>query len=214
MKNDFSSLPKPFIYLITEGRATERNFSETSAQILDLVKIAVDAKISLIQLREKNLSARSLFKLSLEAARVASGSATKILVNDRADIALAAAADGVHLTGNSLPAEIIRRRFPKDFIIGASAHTAAELETRKTGGADFAVFGPVFSTPGKGEPHGLDRLREICRRLEPFPIVALGGIDRTNFKSVLESGASGLAAIRFLNEADNLRKLTAEIKNG
>ena len=212
MKNDFSALEKPLIYLITRGDATEQNFNETRAQILNLVKIAVETKISLIQIREKKLSALNLFKLAREAARIAENSNTKILVNDRADIALAARADGVHLTANSLSAEIVRAHFPKDFIIGVSTHSIEKAAEAKRQGADFAAFSPIFFTPEKAAPKGLDALREVCEKLNPFVIVALGGIDETNFKSVLENGASGFAAIRFLNDAENLRKLNADYK--
>ena len=114
---------KSDIYLITEGKASDQNFSERNAQILDLIKAAVEAEISLFQIREKQLSARNVFELASEAAKLAKNSNTKILVNDRADIALAAKADGVHLTANSLSAATIRRNFPKDFMIGVSVHT-------------------------------------------------------------------------------------------
>jgi thiamine-phosphate pyrophosphorylase len=210
VKNDFSfleNLEKPLVYLITEGIANEQNFDESRARILNLVKIAVDANISLIQIREKQLPARNVFEITLEAAKIAVNSNTKILVNDRADIALAANAGGVHLTANSLSAEIIRKRFPKNFIIGASAHTIEQAARAKAQGADFATFSPIFLTLGKGEPKGLDALREVCEKLKPFPVIALGGIDKSNFKSVLENGASGFAAIRFLNDAENLRKV-------
>lgn len=199
MKNDL-------IYLITDGESTDENFSEKLAQILNLIKIAVETKISLIQIREKKLSARNVFELASEAAKLAKNSNTKILVNDRADIALAAKADGVHLPANSLSAGIIRRTFAKDFIIGVSVHSIQTAEEAKRQGADFAVFGPIFASPNKGEPKGLDALREVCTKLKPFPILALGGIDETNYREVLQI-AEGFAAIRFLNDAENLRNM-------
>lgn len=206
MKNDFSTFEKPLIYLITEGGATDRNFTERQAQILNLVKIAVETKVSLIQIREKKLSALNLFRLARESARIAANSDTKILVNDRADIALAAKADGVHLSANSLSAEVVRAHFPKNFIIGASAHTIAKAAQAKAQGADFATFSPIFATPNKGEPKGLDALREVCEKLKPFPVLALGGIDETNYREALQI-ADGIAAIRFLNDTENLKKL-------
>jgi len=206
VKNDFSFLEKPLICLITEGTTTEENFSEQRARLLNLVRIAVETKISIIQIREKKLSARSLFSLARDAARIAENSDTKILVNDRADIALAAKADGVHLTANSLSAKTIRASFPKDFIIGVSTHTIEKAEEAKRQGADFATFSPIFFTPDKNEPKDLDALREVCKKLKPFPILALGGVDETNYREVLQI-ADGFAAIRFLNNAENLQKL-------
>jgi len=206
---------KPLIYLITEGAATTENFVEKKAEILSLVKIAAESKISFVQIREKNLPARFVFELASEAAKITSRATTKILVNDRADIALAAGADGVHLTNDSLSAAIVRRHFPPNFIVGASVHTFVEAEKARNESADFVTFSPIFPTPSKekyGAPQGLENLREICEKLEDFPVVALGGIDENNYKSVLENGASGFAAIRFLNDAENLRKLAADLR--
>lgn len=194
----------PVIYLITKGEATSRNFPEKSAEILRIVKAAVEAKISFIQIREKNLPARLVFELTEKAALITRHSQTKILVNDRADIALLARADGVHLTSLSLSAEAIRQNFPKDFIVGVSAHSIEAAESAKRQGANFATFSPIFATPNKGAPKGLDALREVCEKLKPFPVVALGGIDETNYRETLKI-ADGFAAIRFLNNPDNLK---------
>lgn len=211
--NFFSDNRKPLVYLITEGRATSENFVEKKAEILEIIKVAVDAKINLIQIREKNLSARFVFELASDAAQITRNSATKLLINDRADIAVAARADGVHLTARSLSAEIIRKNFPPDFIVGVSTHTFEEAESARRQAADFVTFSPIFPTPAKekyGEPQGLENLRAVCERLKPFPVVALGGVDANNYKSVLENGARGFAAIRFLNDRENLRKLAAQ----
>ena len=198
------------IYLITEGEATAENFAEKKAEILKLIKNAVEAKISLIQIREKRLAARLVFELAAEAVKLTRNTETKILINDRADIALAVNADGVHLTSHSLSADVIRRNFPDNFIIGVSTHTIEEAELVKNQGADFATFSPIFDSPDKGNPQGVEKLREVCEKLKPFPVIALGGIDATNYKSVLEAGASGFAAIRFLNDAKNLKKMAEE----
>ena len=192
-------------YLITDGDATAGNFAEKKTKILELVKAAVRSNISLVQLREKKLPARFVFELAVEAVKFARKSRTKILINDRADIAAAAGADGVHLTSHSIFAEIVRRNFPDNFIIGVSTHTLEEAENARQNGADFITFSPIFSSPNKGEAQGIGKLREICEKLKPFPVIALGGIDETNYKSVLENGASGFAAIRFLNNPENFK---------
>jgi thiamine-phosphate pyrophosphorylase len=208
--NIFDSGQQPLIYLITKGETTAADFADKKKETLSLIENAVENKISLIQIREKQLPARLLFELARGAARITRKSVTKLLVNDRADIALAAGADGVHLTGGSLRAEIVRAHFPKDFIIGASAHTLADVLEAKKQKADFAVYSPIFETPGKAAPRGLAELREVCEAAKPFPVIGLGGIDETNYVSVLEI-AGGFAAIRFLNDAENLRKLTKNI---
>ena len=208
MRN-FESVEQPLIYLITDGETTAENFIEKKREILELVETAVQAKISLIQIREKQISARTVFELASEAAELTRYSATKLLINDRADVALAAKADGVHLTAQSLSAGIIRQNFPKDFIVGVSVHSIEKVLYAQQQGADFVTFSPIFFSPGKGAPQGIGKLREVCARLAGFPIIALGGIDETNFAAVLTAGASGFAAIRFLNDKKNLKKLFA-----
>ena len=174
-----------------------------------MIEASVENGISLIQIREKKLSARLLFELTSESAKITGKSTVKLLVNDRADVAVAAKADGVHLTENSISPEIIRHNFPSDFIVGVSTHSIETAEKARNQKADFVVFSPVFASPNKGEPQGLKKLAEVCERLKPFPVIALGGIDKTNYKSVLENGASGFAAIRFLNDFENLKMLSA-----
>lgn len=204
---------KPIVYLITEGEARNTNSAETVDNILEIVRIAVDEQVSIIQIREKQLSARSLFELAKSAADITRGSATRLLINERADIALAAQADGVHLPANSISAEIIRANFPPEFIIGVSAHSHEAVVKAAKAGADFVVFGPVFTTPGKGKPRGLDELHRVCGLLPSFPVIAIGGIDGTRTQSVLDAGAAGFAAIRYLNNPENLRKIATQAFN-
>jgi thiamine-phosphate pyrophosphorylase len=199
----------PLIYLITSGETTQATDlrSQAFARILALTTAAVRARVPFIQLREKNLKASVLYELTRRAARLTRGSTTRLLVNDRADIARAARADGVHLTTRSLSASDVRRAFGHDFLIGVSTHTLSEALEAREQGADFAVFGPVFETPSKrahGSPVGLEKLREAARRLSPFPLVALGGITLENAPDALRAGASGIAAIRLLNDPRNL----------
>ena len=210
MKN-FVSFNKSYVYLITDGTTTAQNFTEKKPQILRLIKTAVETGITLIQIREKQLAAHLVFEIVSEAANFTRRTDTKLLVNDRADIALAANADGVHLTRTSLSAATIRRSFPRDFFVGVSAHTVEDAEIAKRHGANFVTFSPIFSSPGKGDSQGVEKLKEVCERLKPFPVLALGGIDETNLAEVLEAGASGFAAIRFLNKEENLKKLAANL---
>lgn len=200
----------PIIYQITEGKFTSENFISEKKKLIELVELAVDKQINLVQIREKNLSAKLVFKLTKEIVEISKNSDTKILVNDRADIALAANADGVHLTSKSIPTNIIRKIFPHDFIIGVSTHSLEKAETAKNEGADFVTFSPIFQTISKakyGNPQGLEKLREVCEKLKPFPVIALGGINAENYQTALETGAGGFASIGFLNNAENLRKL-------
>lgn len=190
----------PVKYLITKGDATPENFPEKKREIVKVVERSVDVGVDLIQVREKDLTAKLVFELTEASVRAAAGSKAKVLVNDRFDIAVAAKAQGVHLTGSSISASIVRSYVPGDFVIGVSTHNLEETIEAKDAGADFALFGPIFQTPGKGEPAGTEKLKEICEIVSPFPILAVGGIDETNYRSIIDAGAAGFAAIRYLNE--------------
>ncbi len=202
---------KPIIYVITKGEATDANLAETGRQIIDLVRAAVAENISLIQIREKNLSARSLFELTETAAAITRGSRTQLLVNDRADIALAARASGVHLTAESLPIAAVRDFAPPGFLVGISAHTPEEVFSAERLGADFALYGPVFETPGKGQPVGADSLAAVSSVVPNFCVIGVGGINASNWQSVLAAGAAGCASIRWLNGLDALRLASHQI---
>lgn len=200
-------LPKfPLRYLITSGEADDNNFRVKKPEILNIIRRSADANIELVQIREKRLSARYLFELTASAVSAAKGSKTKILVNDRFDIALATGAAGVHLTGSSMSPLIVRSEVPEKFLIGVSTHSIAEIIAASENSADFVLFGPVFETPGKGEAVGLELFRGACLSVSPFPVIGVGGIDETNFDSVLKNGAAGFAAIRYLNEFVKIRK--------
>lgn len=179
------------------------------------MEAAVAAKIDLIQIREKHLSAKVLHQLSTSAATITNGSSSKLLVNDRADIAKAAGADGVQLASLSLPPNVIRRTFGADFLIGVSTHTLEEATAASRNGADFIVFGPVFDTLSKrqyGEPVGLAKLREVTSKLSPFPVVALGGVTMSNAADCVEAGAAGIAAIGLLSDPLQLDRVVTGIR--
>lgn len=199
-----SKFKKPIIYLITRGNLTQQNYTKESKKTLQQVKSASESEVSLIQIREKKLPAKLVFNLAIEAVNITKNTNTKILVNERADVAFAANASGVHLTSNALPTNLIRKEFGTNFLIGVSTHTLEKALKAKNEGADFVTFSPIFPTISKvnyGEPKGLEKLKEIGDKLKPFPVLALGGIDQENCQSTLENGASGYAGISlFLNQ--------------
>ena len=210
-------LTVPITYLVTGGETTSAT-TPASAEFLALLALvgrAAAARVTLVQLREKALSARTLYELAARAARLTRGSVTRLLVNDRADVARATGCDGVQLTARSLDSRVVRRAFGPDFLVGVSAHTLREARAARDGGADFAVFGPVFDTPSKrqyGPPLGLERLREAALALAPFPLVAIGGIAEDNLRAVLRAGAAGVAAIRFFADGQNLARKVHHIE--
>ena len=133
-------------------------------------------------------------------------------MNDRFDIAVAAGAAGVHLPADSLPVIVVRENVGPDMIIGVSTHGSEEVVAAAEQGADFAVFGPVFDTPGKGPAKGLGALAAVCREAGGFPVLGLGGVDHGNFRSVIDAGAAGFAAIRSLNDPDSLSEIMELLK--
>ncbi len=174
----------------------------------------MSAKIDLVQIREKQLSAKVLYQLSTSAAGITRGSSTKLLVNDRSDVALAAGADGVHLMSLSLPPKIVRLTISTEFLIGVSTHSSVEAAAARRGGADFVVFGPVFDTPSKrqyGTAVGLAELKKVTSELAPFPVLALGGVTAENVADCIQAGAAGIAAISLLNDRLKLGKTVNEI---
>ena len=177
--------------------------------LVEAVRNAAAAGVDWIQIREKDLEGRALARLVRRAAETTRGSGAKILVNDRLDVALAAAADGVHLGEASLPVETVaewRRSAGRgEFQIGVSCHSVEAARAAESGGADNIIFGPVFATPSKasfGPPQGIARLREVCAAVR-IPVLAIGGVTLENADSCIEAGAAGVAAIRLFQETPN-----------
>jgi thiamine-phosphate pyrophosphorylase len=172
-------------YYITDRR--------TYPDLLRSIRRAAEAGVDFIPIREKDLNSRDLLDLTLAAVDTIRAWPTRVLINGRVDIALAAGAHGVHLPARSIQPAEFRRITPWGFVIAVSCHSTAELAEAE--GADFAVYGPVFDTPEKGPPLGLDSLGEAART-SPIPIYALGGVTTENAASCLTAGAVGIAGIR------------------
>ena len=187
---------------------------QAQEKLLSNIAAAADAGVDWIQIREKDLSGKDCSSLTREALqRAAKSSAdkttpTRILVNNRLDVAVSESAGGVHLGEKSLPlAEAKRfvenRGERKDFFIGVSCHSLEAARAAASGGADYLFFGPVFATPSKaafGVPQGPERLAEVCRAVS-IPVLAIGGVTLENAANCLAAGASGIAAIRLFQDA-------------
>ena len=176
--------------------------------LLRRVESASTAGIDWIQIREKDLTARELADFMRRALAVLSGERTRVIVNDRIDVALAAGAAGVHLSSASVPpAEAIRwlraGNAPRDFLVGVSCHSLDEAIAAEKAGVSYIFFGPIYNTPSKaasGAPQGLHKLSELCRSIR-IPVLAIGGATQANAAECLRAGASGIAAIRLFQEA-------------
>lgn len=161
------------------------------------------AGVDAVQIREKDLDDRSLWE-TVRAARALLPATVRLLVNGRADIAVAAGADGVHLPSGGVPPDALRRRFGPRLLIGASTHAVEEVERARDEGADYATFGPVWETPGKGPPTGTGALARAAA--SGLPVYALGGVTIPRFGEVAAAGAAGVAAIRLFQRPSELRE--------
>jgi thiamine-phosphate diphosphorylase len=159
---------------------------------------AVDAGIDYLQVRERDLEAAALADIVQELVAVAGGSATRVLVNDRLDVALACGAAGVHLRGDSIPAPAARRILPPGFVVGVSVHSVAEAETAASS-ADYLVAGTVWPSASKPSAHaegllGAEGLARIASAVT-VPVLAIGGVTSDRIAAAAQAGASGAAAI-------------------
>jgi thiamine-phosphate pyrophosphorylase len=186
--------------------------------LYDSIPRAIAAGISWIQIREKDLDTRTLLEVARFAVAKAHATSTRVLINDRLDVALAANAAGVHLGEKSLPLDVVsewrRCSGRTDFLIGVSCHSLEAACAAEKGGADYIFFGPVFATPSKaafGAPQGIDRLREVCASVKT-PVLAIGGVNLENARDCLKAGASGIAAIRLFQNVKDTAEFAAELK--
>jgi thiamine-phosphate diphosphorylase len=163
------------------------------------------AGIGAVQIREKDLDDRDLYDLA-RLARTLLPTATRLLVNGRLDVALAAGADGVHLPADGVPVRALRERFGEGVLIGRSTHTVEEVERARGEGADYVTFGPVFATPGKGAPVGLEGLARATAAAG-VPVFALGGVTLERFGELAGAGAAGVAAIRLFQSLQDLTEV-------
>jgi thiamine-phosphate pyrophosphorylase len=178
------------LYLITDRAASTR-------PPLEVVEECLGAGLRAVQLREKDLEVRALLALAEPLREATRRHGARLLINDRADVALVVGADGVQRTHTSLPVAALRGITPPGFLIGASAHSTAEAREAAAEGADFVVFGPVYDTPSKrryGPPQGLAAL-EAAAAAATRPLLAVGGITPERVREVRAAGAAGVAVI-------------------
>jgi thiamine-phosphate pyrophosphorylase len=158
---------------------------------------ALDGGVQAIQVREKDLDGKKLFLLAEKVRDLCARYQAALFVNDRIDVAQAVAADGVQLGTAALPIDTARQLLGPCKMIGASTHSLKEAQTAEGLGADFVVFGPVYSTPSKaafGPPQGLAALKKIVENTR-LPVYAIGGINPENLREVMRVGTRGISLI-------------------
>jgi thiamine-phosphate pyrophosphorylase len=191
-------LTLPKLYPITDRRLTGLSHAEQVARLCE-------GGATLVQLREKHLSPREFYREAEGALRVARERGARLIINDRADIALALGADGVHLGQDDLRPEAARRLLGENAVIGFSTHSVEQAAEAARLPVDYIAIGPVFATSSKEKPdpvvglEGVRRAREVTGRIS---LVTIGGITRENARAVLEAGADCVATISALLSSD------------
>jgi thiamine-phosphate pyrophosphorylase len=224
-----SNLRRPILCYVTDRHSLAGVApSQRSEALLQSISAAAEAGIDWIQLREKDLSGKEYAALTLETIQRSENASrhretpVRVLVNERLDVAIATQSGGVHLGESSIPAKEAKRLLfsaserqstRDDFLLGVSCHSLEGAKSAAGDGADYIFFGPVFATPSKakfGAPQGLERLAEVCGSIS-IPVLAIGGITRENAASCVTSGASGIAAIRLFQDAQDTPSLASAI---
>ena len=171
--------------------------------LLRQVECAIDAAIDVVQIRERDLEGRALAALVAEAVAMTRGTRTRVVVNDRLDVAVASGADGVHLRADSIPIAAARAMAPSSLVIGLSVHSEAEAVAAALQ-VDYLIAGTVWPTSSKSGDHpciGPQGLAAIVRAAR-VPVLAIGGVTVDRVTEVAAAGASGIAAIGLFLDAE------------
>ena len=163
----------------------------------ELAELAIKGGADTVQFRQKHGTTRELVTIAQQMQAVCTRHNVPLIVNDRADIALAIGATGAHFGQDDMPVSIGRRILPTEAIIGASARTEEKILEAITEGADYIGFGPIYGTSSKPDAEaakGLERLRRMCD-IAACPVIAIGGISVETAGEVIRAGAHGIAVI-------------------
>ncbi|MDD5070006.1 MAG: thiamine phosphate synthase [Candidatus Omnitrophica bacterium] len=182
--------------------------------ILEIAKEAVSAKIDILQMREKNLSQKELLDLGRALAELCKRNKVKFIVNDDPDLAKTLNADGVHLGQEDIltfPIKDVRTILGQEKIIGLSTHSIEQVKTANSLDLDYIGFGPIFSTKAKSYTIGTDEIEQALK-ISKVPVIIIGGITTANIRQVLDKGATNIAVIREIVQANNVKEKVVQLK--
>lgn len=160
---------------------------------------ALSPRVALL-LRDKLASGGALLDQALRLRAITRAEGACLLISDRVDVALAAAADGVQLPEAGLPVATARALLGPQALVGVSRHDLSGVRAAEREGADYATLSPIYASPGKGAPIGCEALRQAARH-GPLPLYALGGVRADNVSELVRAGAAGIATIREVFDA-------------
>lgn len=179
-----------------------------------VAELACRGGADVIQLRDKNADDAEFSRYAREVKRICDKYGAMFIVNDRLEIALECEADGAHLGQSDMPISVARGKVPDGFILGCSVGSPEEAVKAERDGADYVALSPVFDTASKADAdpgHGLSVLSEI-RKAVKIPVLAIGGINKTNAESVVRAGAEGLAVISAVVSQPDVEKAARELR--
>ena len=197
------------LYLVTDRHLAGQR------DLADIVQSAVRGGVTMVQLREKDLSAREFIAEGRRLKEILRPAGVPLIINDRVDVALACGADGVHIGQSDMPCSEARRLLGPRAIIGLSVENMRQVAEANLLDVDYIGVSPVFSTPTKTDtapPFGLEGLREACA-LSVHPAVAIGGVNASNASQLRRAGADGVAVVSAIVSSPDPCRAAGELKN-
>ena len=196
------------LYLVTDRGMLN------GANLYHAVREAIRGGVTLLQLREKDVSSSEFYNIAVEMKKLANSYQVPLIINDRLDIALAVDADGLHIGQEDLPLDIARKVLGPGKILGYSVSNLIEAEYGEKHGADYLGAGPVYHTGSKEtatEPIGIDGIKRIKESVS-IPVVGIGGIGMSNIVKVKESGIDGISVISAILARDDINAAARDLK--
>lgn len=198
---------------LTLYAVTDRNCLK-NISLHDAVKAALDGGVTVVQLREKDMSIDEYIKEAIELKELCHSYNVPLIIDDNIHVCIKAEADGVHLGQNDMPCNEARKLLGKDKIIGITAKTVEQAQTAQRMGADYLGSGAVFGTLTKADAINMDMetLKNICASVS-IPVVAIGGINITNINRLTGTGISGAAIVSGIFANNNITEATKQLRS-
>ncbi len=196
------------LYVITDAKLSR------GRSHVQVVQAALRGGATIVQYREKNASTRQMVEEGLALVDVCHAYGAPLIVNDRIDVALAIGADGVHVGDDDMPVVLARKMMGRGKIVGVSADNPRTAQSAMADGADYLGVGAIFATGTKadaGEPIGLAGLQQVAR-VSRIPLVGIAGINAQNAASVIRAGASGVAVVSAVIQAEDVENAARQLR--
>ncbi|WP_279160839.1 thiamine phosphate synthase [Thomasclavelia cocleata] len=194
------------LYLVTDRKWLNGH------KLTDDLEKAILGGVTIIQLREKNLSNEEFISIAKDVKKVCQKYHIPLIINDNLEVALAINSDGIHIGQNDIPASIVRKQIGPDKILGVSVHNLKEAFQAKIDGADYVGVGAIFSTETKNDATNvtLDSLKKICDNID-LPVVAIGGINLDNISKLKDINIAGIAVVSAIMKANDITAASGQL---